>query len=91
MIQIWAATASQLSAPDAASGESAMRLPRVRFSVRPLMIAVFFVAIAFGGTRWVIEMKKLSARYQHLSQRYEISEHLHSDPAFGPPSDVDRE
>src|SRR5262249_38466517 len=61
-----------------------------RFTVRWLIIAVFLIAITFGGTRWIMDMKKLAARYDHLSVRYEISEYLYGDPAFGPPSDVDR-
>jgi hypothetical protein len=67
-----------------------MRPPRVKFTIRWLIIAVFFIAITFDGTRWIMDMRKLAAKYDLVSSRYGISEYLYSDPKFGPPSDVDR-
>jgi hypothetical protein len=68
-----------------------MLLPRVRFTVRRLMMLVMLLALGFSGTHWVMEMKRLTARYCQLSAGYEIDELFYSDPAFGPPNPVERD
>jgi hypothetical protein len=41
-----------------------MKLPRVRFTVRRLMIVVAVLAVGFGAIKWVAEMRARSADYR---------------------------
>jgi hypothetical protein len=68
-----------------------MRLPRVRFTVRQMIILVILLALGLGGTRWAMEMQELATRYRRLSVGYGISEYLCSNPAYGPPDPVERD
>src|SRR4051794_41079282 len=53
-----------------------MPLPRVRFTVRSLMIAVAIVAVAFGGYFWAVEMRRLSRDYAFKAQSHSKMEDL---------------
>ena len=68
-----------------------MRLPRVKFTIRSLIILVFLIAMAFGGTRWMMEMNSLAKWYRSRAVSYWVSEHLYSDPRYGPPIDLERD
>jgi hypothetical protein len=48
-----------------------MNVPRVRFTVRRLMVAVAVAAIGFGSIAWVIRMRTLSADYRRRAKEFE--------------------
>ena len=50
-----------------------MKLPRVRFTVRRMMVAVAIVALSLGAIRWVVEMRHRSAAYQRRALEYAVS------------------
>ncbi len=56
-----------------------MHFPRVRFTVRRMMVAVaivaFALALALGGVRWGVRMLWLSQKYQRLARDHEIAEY----------------
>ncbi len=47
-----------------------MPLPRVRFTVRRLMVAVAVFAISFGAMTWVARMRALSATYRQRAANF---------------------
>jgi hypothetical protein len=47
-----------------------MRVPRVRFSVRGLMIAVAVVAMAISANSWRIELARRAASYKVMERYY---------------------
>ena len=49
-----------------------MRLPRVRFTVRRLMVAVAVFAVGFGGVAWVASMRALSAAYERRAEEFQL-------------------
>jgi hypothetical protein len=48
----------------------AMILPRVRFTVRRMMIAVAVLAIGCGATRWMAEMRARSAAHRQRASEF---------------------
>jgi hypothetical protein len=53
-----------------------MLLPRVRFTVRRLMLVVAIIAVALGGGVWVVEMMRLSHAYR-LRAALHVQKHRH--------------
>ena len=49
-----------------------MRLPRPRFNVRRMTVAVAIAGIAFGGVAWCAKMSRLSKYYRMRAGYYEI-------------------
>lgn len=50
-----------------------MKLPRLRFTVRRMMVLVATIALSLGAIRWVVEMRHRSTAYQRLRFEYEVS------------------
>lgn len=46
------------------------RLPRVRFTVRRLMVVVAVAAVAIGGAAWVVRVGRLASDYRRLHARH---------------------
>ena len=55
-----------------------MRLPRVRFTVRRMMVAVAVVALSLGGWLWLGEMRRRSAYYSALADAYALEAENHT-------------
>jgi hypothetical protein len=49
-----------------------MRLPRLRFTVRRLMIAVAIVALLMGGSLWIVQMRTRSASYRQRAFEFAV-------------------
>ncbi len=47
-----------------------VRLPRVRFTVRRLMVAVALAAVAIGGVAWVARVERLASEYRRQYARH---------------------
>jgi hypothetical protein len=50
-----------------------MRLPRVRFTVRRLMVAVAIAGLAFGGLKYSEILRSRSVRYRELATVHEFA------------------
>lgn len=48
-----------------------MTRPRVRFTVRRMMVAVALAGILSGGAAWCLKMYRLSRHYSRISNYYE--------------------
>ena len=67
-----------------------MTLPRVRFTVRRMMVAVVVVATAMATYMWAILIPARAAKYRRLADGYEFSESYYNDPSRGPPDSAER-
>ena len=47
-----------------------MRLPRVRFSVRTMMLAVAVVAVAIPTYSWLVEVARKAESYRNMGRYY---------------------
>ncbi len=54
-----------------------MRLPRLRFTVRRLMVAVALAGLVMGGGVWSYRMWRLSRYYSGLAQAYNTGENMY--------------
>jgi hypothetical protein len=55
-----------------------MRLPRVRFTMRRLMVWVAVVALALGGVLWAARLRRRSAYYVYVAQAYDLEAKNHT-------------
>jgi hypothetical protein len=67
-----------------------MPVPRARFTVRRLMVAVAIIALALGVYCWTTLLRDRAARCRRLAVGYEIDEQLYGDPRIGPPDPAAR-
>jgi hypothetical protein len=54
-----------------------MRLPRLRFTVRRLMLVVALAGLVMGGGVWGYRMWRMSAKYARIAQSFKWTESLH--------------
>jgi hypothetical protein len=67
-----------------------MKFPRVRFTVRLLILVILF-ALGFGGTRWAMELQMLSTKYSRRAFRYETSGYVIEYPELSTHDPVARD
>jgi hypothetical protein len=55
-----------------------MKLPRVRFTVRTIMVAIALMALALGGVLWSGRLQRQAAYYAFVAKAYEVEAKNHS-------------
>jgi hypothetical protein len=58
-----------------------MRMPRIRFTVRGIMVVVALVAVGIGGVIWGMRLEPLAQRYRDLAKSHAEDERSSSEMA----------